>query len=1386
MYSPEGIRTEILLRNNQWLDISSNVRGEGAGEGIRITAGRKNERSRTNFSAVFTLKDPDGYFNDQNPRSPYFGLIGRNTQCRVQCGNQAAQIDTFDRTITDAWNKLWYSFDATSEGWVGEGSTSVARVTSPVHDGAGSLRATNTLGGGFGSCRLNDAGAITDGSTGAGPTFYAWVLVEAGAPGTGWQGRIELQDPGFTWQPGPNYTLTPGVWKLIDFTPDAGLLSTYRAIGFEIGATDVNATVNVYVDTIRQGTLGEHIWDITTSAGSTPADFDVNGTEGVHTHPTENILHYSTLDTGEKNHRVRARFQLSAGTVTGANASIWILGRFTDISNYYACIVNVSTAGNVSMQFQKRVAGSLSAVSSSITTHSGYSGLFNSVEFIVEFYLEGAKLYAKMWDATNFTEPNSWQLIDEDFSLSTGNSAGVASRREGGNTNANLQFQFPGTMFVPGTIRAHVELANFGALAWNSGGIDIRQAVQGAGLKRRLGAGNAPVLKSPVLREVTSLGSSNIVGYWPMEDGIHTTQIGSGLSGGLPLNVNGTNIQFGVASELPGIASMVAIGDNTSLSVGGIQSIDTGQIRACIFIQFPDAGTLPDNAAIMEIHQTKDPNIRKWRLVYGTGGSLKLWGYNQSFTLVADSGPIGFGVDGTASLIQFDVVQNGANVDYNIHQDEILQDGSNVGTSLGGTFASVTVGAINAASVAPIPGLSGCSVSHLILANSTSILSNLEQPMIGYWGETTSDRFERLCGEEGITYQIIGTEGTSTSARMGAQRIATLLQNLEDIEDTERGIIYEARHFFGLVFRQHHTLLNQSSLTGTPSLDYEDSHLSGEPFPDPDDLEIGNDVVATRAFGGEYRSTEDSGPMSVEEYPDGIGRYELPVATRVQQDSQLPNIARWDRHIGTWIGPRYPTIEIQMHRTAITNDTGLTNSLTQMQIGDYMAISNPPLWLPPEKIELLSQGYTEIIRNTHWTFTHNCVPAEPYRVAVRDSNVGGEPCIRDSLDSEVDSTYTIGQTTLNVQVNVNPAWTTGAVDFDIMVAGVRLHVTNIGAVSGGVQAFTVDATPVNGVTTPSGGTTIPAGEPVHVYPLSRRALQKDSGNSSFATDLPMVTGVDTPPARWVDGENTGVFTNTSFVESDQGLIFTAPSTGRVIVSYSGRIINDTAGAETLMGIVTRQGSVLGDGATHEAISDGKCLRGTATDHKQISITRMIAGLTAGKDYNIVFAHRRSAGNAQVNERFLLVRADRTQGGRPGTSIETVPESTFAEQGASDTTTSTSFTTADMTVCGENFFAPASGKVLIHFSANMDNSAANNVIMSYHIRNGGTVNSGTDVVTPSDARAISLLNTNNLECGATVMASGLTPGNEYNIVLEHRVTGGTGTLVDRRVAVEQVF
>lgn len=157
-------------------------------------------------------------------------------------------------TPASQWSTILYNWTVDAQGWVGEGgTTSVARVTSPVHDGSGALAATKTgMGAGTESIRFNDAQGLRDLSAN-GPTLSVWVQVPLSTPGTNWVAHLEVQDPAFAWIPGTDVPLVKGEWRQIYFTPPAGLLANMRSIGMSVTGTGVSGTGVVVIDTVQQG-----------------------------------------------------------------------------------------------------------------------------------------------------------------------------------------------------------------------------------------------------------------------------------------------------------------------------------------------------------------------------------------------------------------------------------------------------------------------------------------------------------------------------------------------------------------------------------------------------------------------------------------------------------------------------------------------------------------------------------------------------------------------------------------------------------------------------------------------------------------------------------------------------------------------------------------------------------------------------------------------------------------------------------------------------------------------------------------------------------------------------------------------------------------------------
>jgi hypothetical protein len=106
--------------------------------------------------------------------------------------------------------------------------------------------------------------------------------------------------------------------------------------------------------------------------------------------------------------------------------------------------------------------------------------------------------------------------------------------------------------------------------------------------------------------------------------------------------------------------------------------------------------------------------------------------------------------------------------------------------------------------------------------------------------------------------------------------------------------------------------------------------------------------------------------------------------------------------------------------------------------------------------------------------------------------------------------------------------------------------------------------------------------------------------------------------------------------------------------------------------------------------------------------------------------------------------------------------------------------------GGSFTVGTSGKIEINWGANLDNNtagAATNV--SPVIRTGATVGAGATVLAASLARVVRNVGTDDSRQSASYTLTGLTPGDVLNCRVEHRVSGGIGTVHSRDVSVKSV-
>jgi hypothetical protein len=316
--------------------------------------------------------------------------------------------------------------------------------------------------------------------------------------------------------------------------------------------------------------------------------------------------------------------------------------------------------------------------------------------------------------------------------------------------------------------------------------------------------------------------------------------------------------------------------------------------------------------------------------------------------------------------------------------------------------------------------------------------------------------------------------------RLGPQQRDTFLTLLGQVAKADLGVLAETRDRCGLTFRVRHSLYNQPPAL---TLDYTARQVSPPFHPTEDDRLLTNDVTVSRIDGSSSRTVLESGMLSVQDPPDGVGPLDTAVAVNVASDEQLSGQAGWRLHLGTWDEARWPQITVDLAARAFRDSQALTDAAAAVLEGDVVAVTGLPDWLPPETVRALVLGYRELFDDTLRRIVWAASPAGPFTVlewAAQGSTPDPDaPSRWDSDGSTVASDFDAGtDTSLSVAVaGGSPLWTTdsGDLPLDIMAAGVRLRVTAISG-SSSPQTFTATATPVNGVEK-----TIPAGSAVRLF-----------------------------------------------------------------------------------------------------------------------------------------------------------------------------------------------------------------------------------------------------------------------------------------------------------------
>lgn len=514
---------------------------------------------------------------------------------------------------------------------------------------------------------------------------------------------------------------------------------------------------------------------------------------------------------------------------------------------------------------------------------------------------------------------------------------------------------------------------------WTTGGLDAWVEVRAETYVRRLLQGSRG-LESALARRVIT--DPDLVAYWPMEEPDGATSFYSPVPGIGPMTFTG---DVTVASHVgpPGSKDLPQLNEGARYKATTTQGGTSGwQVEFVVdFQQFT-----PTDRVVATIWSTG--SAKQWRIAVNNTG-YRILCFDRDDTEILDTSLAGdpsFWLNNWAR-VRLSAVQDGSDVDWRITRIAI---GESAG-SFTGSISNQSVGrayAVTTHEDGINTDIAGFGMGHLAIFSISSLSDEskiFNDADYGFAGDTAYRRLVRLVDfEQGdnvlITGQL-GDFGTRRDITMGAQRPDRYVDLVREAATAERGIMTDNRddaRIEGFKFIRRSSLENQEPVL---VLDYEgDDGLVTPMDPTDDDLYIRNDITVERERGSSYRMTLETGPNSIEE----VGQYEGGQPVNVETDDQLPDIAGWELHLGTWDEERYPTLTLYLH-----NAPHKIGDWLRLEQGSIVKILNARSedreWIPPGDLMLMVRGYVERMHNFTWVVELQCVPARPWDVTVLDS-----------------------------------------------------------------------------------------------------------------------------------------------------------------------------------------------------------------------------------------------------------------------------------------------------------------------------------------------------------------------------------------------------------------
>lgn len=515
--------------------------------------------------------------------------------------------------------------------------------------------------------------------------------------------------------------------------------------------------------------------------------------------------------------------------------------------------------------------------------------------------------------------------------------------------------------------------------------------IEPTGIMRRLDAGNKP-LESALLRYIRA-NPIQPVECWPLIDGAQSNGGGSIIDGGQPMVVRIENLTSGlyeVANERYGWAEgtlakwIEPVGVPTSDTNGYI----TGECRDSAtaaskwsFDMFV-SGINTDNVTFQAIDRTV-PTVTDaaviWNIEINKGSdavdllAATVAEGGSSISLLKHMTAPGI-FDGKPHHLRLTVYPGASPTDYEFWIDGVLIET--------GSFAvpSMQLLRIRANWFLDSANEDGFPFGFLTYwdANGPSA-AEVYEAFSGFPGEKSGARFNRLMNEQGLMPSLFTKGGAGGEPQfqeeMGIQGLKKFLELLQQCASSDVSIFGEMREEGNLYMRHRSMLYNQAPRF---TLDFSNGVISAPFKPLDDDKLTENDVVVQRDGGSFSRQVLEEGRMSIQDPPDGVGRYDVSKTLSLFEDSQTDNLAYWFLHMGTFDGLRYTRLTVDLANPRVYE---MVHKILNTDLGDVIRLTNLPKEYGPDDVDLMVRGYTEEIGPQSWTITFNCSPGLTWTTA---------------------------------------------------------------------------------------------------------------------------------------------------------------------------------------------------------------------------------------------------------------------------------------------------------------------------------------------------------------------------------------------------------------------